>query len=257
MPEISYKEANRHFNKANAEMPPVFLIWGEEYLAKSVLKLLLDNLIPETDKGLHYEALDGDNENISTAVEKVNTFSLLSEKKVVALIDCQAFYSKQDSDALYEKARSASKDNRYQKAATLFLNYMGLLNLDFDDLSEENRSRVLNRELDEDEKTWLDKMIRYCLSEGLNIVSPTSPAERLNQAVLRGFPPGNHLIIVTELADKRRLLYKSIKEKGLVIDCSVPKGSRKADMDQQSAVLNDTLKTILKKRKKTIDARCI
>ena len=93
MPEITYKEADRYFKNIGTKFPPVFLIYGEEYLMKSVSKILLDKLLPEFEKSLNYEALDGDNENVPTAIEKINTFSLLSDRKVVALLDSRIFYT--------------------------------------------------------------------------------------------------------------------------------------------------------------------
>ena len=254
MSEITYKELDRYLKKNNSSFPSVVLIYGEEYLFKNAIKNILDNLLPESDRSLNYEALDGENENVSLAIEKVNTFSLLSDKKVVALLDSRIFYSKQDSQVIYEKAKTAFKENNLKKAATFFLSYLSVLNVDFDDLSEENRGHALQKDLpDADETEWLDKMIRYCLAQGLSVSSSGGHAERLTKAIEKGFPGENHLIISTELVDKRRLLFKCIKENGLIVNCSVPKGSRKADKDIQTAVLNESLKNILDKSGKSMD----
>ena len=253
MPEITYKQFDPYLKKNDGTLPAVFLIHGEEYLYKTAVKTLLDTLIPESDRSLNYEALEGENENIPLAIEKVNTFSLLSEKKVVALLDSSIFYSKQDSEAIYNKAKQFFYEKNIKKAATYFLNYLGLLNLSFDDLTGENRSTSLNKDLDAAENEYLDHMIRFCLSEGLSVSTSGGYAERLSNAIEKGFPKENRFVITAEMVDKRRLLYKCIKEKGLIVDCSVPKGSRKADKDLQTAVLNENLKAILAKSGKAIE----
>ena len=48
------------------------------------------------------------------------------------------------------------------------------------------------------------------------------------EAIAKGFPDGHHLIITTSLVDRRRRLFQALKENGMVIDCSVPGGERKA-----------------------------
>jgi len=66
------------------------------------------------------------------------------------------------------------------------------------------------------------------------------PAERgggggwhnaLEKAIEHGFPKGHHLIITTDLIDRRRSLYKIISEKGVVIDCAV--AERRTPVDKR------------------------
>ena len=73
-----------------------------------------------------------------------------------------------------------------------------------------------------------------------------NPQQELQNAIAQGFPPGHHLMITTALTDKRRTLYKVIREKGLIVDCSVPKGDRKADRAAQEAVLNAAVEEVLR-----------
>jgi hypothetical protein len=41
---------------------------------------------------VNYEPVDGLNENVPGALERINTFSLLSQRKIVALTDARVFY---------------------------------------------------------------------------------------------------------------------------------------------------------------------
>ena len=58
--------------------------------------------------------------------------------------------------------------------------------------------------------------------------------------------------MTTDMVDKRRGLYKVIKEKGMVIDCAVPRGDRRADRLAQQDVLFEKMNEILKPNNKEI-----
>lgn len=80
-----------------------------------------------------------------------------------------------------------------------------------------------------------------------------SDLDRLNDFIGKGIPKNHYLILTTSLIDKRKKIYKAIADKGLIIDCSVAQGARKADQDEQRAVLKNVAGQILSKSKKTID----
>ncbi|MBU0987435.1 MAG: hypothetical protein KKH68_09305, partial [Proteobacteria bacterium] len=115
-------------------------------------------------------------------------------------------------------------------------------------------NKVLKFDADSfDDDQWLDEIITYCRKAGLSIPAGGDSAEILQKAIEKGFPRGNHLIITTDLVDKRRILYKTIKQNGVIVDCSVPKGDRRADKMAQEAALNEKKGEILDRYKKTID----
>ena len=148
MPEILYKELKNYLtafekNRKTEAAAPVYLIYGEELLWNTALETLLDTLIPGKDGSLNYDPVDGTNENIIAAIERVNTYSLLSGTKVVAIIDSKIFYSKRDESSLLEKAKEEFDVENMKTAAKYLLSLMGLLNLTFDDVSMENRSKAL------------------------------------------------------------------------------------------------------------------
>jgi len=75
----------------------------------------------------------------------------------------------------------------------------------------------------------------------------------LHSAIIRGLPAKNHLILITEKADKRKRIYKAIAESGTIIDCAVPTGIRKADQNQQLQVLRQLASETLAPHKKNLD----
>ena len=91
MAEIHYRSLNRYFDRLIADSEEtgstqpaaesVFLIFGEEFLCKSVFQKLLKALMPVGSKSPSLERIDGPNEDIGDVIERITTYSLLSGTK--------------------------------------------------------------------------------------------------------------------------------------------------------------------------------
>ena len=260
MTEINYKEFKDYLKKSDkGGFAPVYLIFGEELLYKTVFEELLDELVPAPTRGLNYEPVDGADEKINEALQRINTYSLLQGTKVVAICDTQVFYSKLNEKALIEKAKNEYNNDNIQKAANYLLSLLGLLNLSFDDIiSKANRGKALKLDVGRSAgEEWFDKTIDYCISSGLTPSDGEDKGKLLQQAIEKGFPKNNHLIITADMVDKRKGLYKAINKYGIVVDCSVPKGERRADRMAQEKVLYENMETVLTKNKKRMDKAAI
>jgi DNA polymerase III delta subunit len=80
-----------------------------------------------------------------------------------------------------------------------------------------------------------------------------SDLDRLIDFIEKGIPENHYLILTTAQVDKRKKIYKKIADKGLIIDCSVAQGAKKADLDEQRFVLQSIADQILSKYRKSID----
>jgi DNA polymerase-3 subunit delta len=247
MPIISYKDLNKYLkDRGRDPFLPVYLIFGEELLVQGAFDELLNALLPASQRSINYDPLDGTQANVHEVVERVNTFSLLPGTKVIALRDSRIFYARQDKGQLLEKAGQAFEDHNLKKAADHLLSVMGLLNLTYEDIDGTNRSKSLGKGYGTGENNqWLDETIAYCRAQGFSVPQAHDESRVLQRAIDKGFPGSNHLVITTDMVDKRRGLYKSLISHGLVIDCSVPKGARRADRIAQETVLVERKDAIL------------
>jgi len=229
MSTVSHKSTNAFLGQLKESMaegnaPPVFLIYGEEVLYKSVLNRILDILVPGDKRSFMYEPFDGLNENVAGALRSVNTYALLQGRKVVSLLDSRIFYSKQDTAIFLEKAQEAYKRGEFRKAAGAVTSLLGMLNLTIDDMSDRAvRSKLGFAKNNVNDGEWFDVILDYCRDRQLS--------------------PGG---------TPRRRLFKLIQEKGQVIDCSVPRGERQAEKAEQEAVLRAQLDAVLKNSQKTM-----
>lgn len=255
MPVTEYKNLKPCLADLKKGKPfPVYLIHGEEYLYRSVFKAILDVLLPDSGKSFNYEEIDGTLGNIYDVTESLNTFSFLPRTKVVAYTDAKIFYSRNDEERLLDNAGKAYKKNEMKKAAKFLASLLGILGIGFDDIRGENRKRLIKiqPELFEDE-TFQENIIAYAVDNAIPVPAARDSAGILKDAVEKGFPKGNVLIITTDLVDKRKGLFKAINKNGLIIDCSVPKGSRMADKKAQEEMMNDVAKEVLAKSGKKLD----
>ena len=255
MPIIEYKNLKKYLTDLKKEKPfPVYLIHGEEYLYRSSFKELLDVLLPGSGKSFNYEEIDGTMGDIYDVTESLNTFSFLSKTKVVAYTDAKIFYSRNDEEKLLDNADKAYKKNEMKKAAKFMASLLGILGIGFDDIRGENRKRLIKikPELFEDEK-FPEDIIEYAAENAITVPAARDSEGILKDAIEKGFPKGNILIITTDLVDKRKGLFKAIKKTGLILDCSVPKGSRMADKKAQEEMMNDVMKGVLAKSGKKLD----
>ncbi|MFO7964488.1 MAG: hypothetical protein R6U50_11240 [Desulfobacterales bacterium] len=257
MPEIHYQALDAYWRKTDTEhLPQVFLFFGEPYLYNAALEDVIGRLVPEAERNTHLEVLDGENDAVIQAIEQIGTYSLLANQKIVVLRDVRAFMSRQDVDQMLQKSKKALADGEIKKAAGYFRACLGMLDLDLEDLEGKDMLTAFGAgRLDDEDEDWVEKLVAYCREQGLSPSSAATHAEKLTRAIERGFPEGNRLVLTTEGIDKRRPLYKKINDVGLVVNCFVSKGSRKAEKEEQNAVLKDTVRTVLKKTGKRMEAR--
>jgi DNA polymerase-3 subunit delta len=253
MAEIHYNQFKAYVGKAFSPAP-VYLIFGEEYLYKSVYGALVNAIIPENRRTFGLEELDGTDDNAYEAIERVSTFSLDGGARVIGFVDSNIFYSKEDTDALIQRLKTAVADASLQKGADLFLKLLSLLDISLETMTADDRQRILRTDTDtpDADPSWLETIISYCRDRHTGAATVADAVTALTTAIEKGFAPGNHLIITAENVDKRRKLYKAIKDRGVIVDCSVPARDTRADKAKQEEALAETMRAVLGARGKTM-----
>ena len=258
MPEINHQLLSKYLKDLAADpekqFAPAYLFFGEEMLVKEAYAELLNALLPGENRQANYDPMEGVSENVYDAIERVNTFSLMPGTKVVALLESRIFYVTQDKMRLIENSKNAYDDDNKSKAAKYLLSLMGNLGLSFEDIDPANRNKTLAFAADVIKSDiWIDDLVDYCRQNQLEVPGASDHAGALQKAINKGFPSNNHLVITSELVDRRLGLYKTLKEQGVIIDCRVPAGDRRADRMAQEDVLRNKMTEILAPVNKKMD----
>lgn len=255
---VAYNDFNEQLNRTpTTDWPVVTLICGEEMLCKKAFEAALSHLVPESEQALGVERFDGGEDTLGQVLASLNTYALLAPEKVVVLEGARLFYSAKAQQGLREKVTRAAQTGEMKKASRPFLNLMALLGLGFDDLSAATHRKKVADDVDGQPAVWLNPLIDYCREKGLRIPEKKDDADTLKSAMEKGFPDRHRLLITTDFVDRRKALFKTIEEKGMVVDCTVPKGESRADRMAQEAVMKAAVDAALAQAGKSIrsDAR--
>lgn len=257
MPEIAYKEFESHLGalgeSPGEETPQAYLFHGEELLYKKAYQSFLEKMLPSDARTVNCEPVDGSPENIRDAVNRANTYSMLAGRKIVVVQESRIFYGKKEQEKFLEKAKEALDKDQKKRAANFLLDLLGQMKMTPEDIREEGDIKALLPEGEEvSEYGWVVELASYSRENGLSVPSGDRPDQFLENAVEKGFPKGNYLALTTDVVDRRKTLFKTIREKGVVVDCSVPKGNRRADRIVQEEVLKGRAASILGESRKKL-----
>ncbi len=259
MSEINYQSIKEYIReRLNSSFDPVYLIFGEAFLYQQVTRDLVNAIIPDPASQKHsYEVVNHQAEGqLADVIERMNTYSFFSEKKITELRDATVFVASHNQGNVLQKIKQQYENNNFEKAAKQFLNLLSRLQIKLSDISDETIADKFN--ISEDQSTDIDlikALCAYCTERDLPVPESGDDAERLKNAIKHGFVKQNFLFITTDTVDKRKALYKTIKSIGTVIDCSIPKGNRKADIDAQRRFLQQHMRQFLRKYNKQIDSK--
>ncbi len=257
MPVIGFQKLNQHLRNTDKPLNSLWLVHGEEFLCTQALDAILAALLPDPKDRMNYEPVGHADNQVVVALEKINTYSFIAGSKVVAMLDCRVFDSPKTTSNLILKVQTAIGDDDLKKAGPQFIRLLSALNLSLDDVTGDSVTGKSRRQLlklsAEDDGGWLNPVLDYCRQNGLTVPQNKAPAQMMEDAISQGFPENHHLIINTDLIDRRRRLYKVIEANGIVVDCVVPQGSRKAEKDIQTSVLKERMAAILKDHGKQMD----
>ncbi len=220
----------------------VYLVIGERYLCHDAVEKLEAALLAENGT-LH--AIDGDEENFNTTLGQLKSFSLLPGRQVFRVMDSRLFHSKNMAKKLWRQAQKYHDQNKQDKASRYIkdmLSAAGLENTEISEIGSLSASRwktVFGFAKPTGDLSWLQKITLTTIESVQQLKSgqPGDPALEFEKTLSDGIPAVNTLILVSETVDKRKRLYKYIKENGVVLDLSVVAGSSSVARREQKQVL--------------------
>lgn len=244
---------NKDFSiNANSELVKnsLFVLFGDAYLVNDALKRLLEAL-GQSDMDTFY---GNDDREVTQALSRANTYPLLGDGRVVLLKDADFLQNAADKAQLLESAQKAYDDKDLKEACKYVLSYLGVGNLTLEDALPQNKSS-LNDALTQE--PFFDEVVAACVKDNLKPKKAEQGADLLFTALENGLPDVNKLVITAAGLDKRRKVFKALEEKGLLVDCSVPKGDFKADKDAQADILRQQAIEFEKRVHKKLDPKAL
>ncbi len=236
---------------------PVYLLYGERYLCLDAAKKIEQIL---TTKGGTIHSIDGDQEDISTTISKLRSYSLLPGQQVFKVTDTRLFHSKKVAKSLWNRAVKAFKEKKPNQVRRCLLGLLAAGGLDptaedsnLEELSGSEWQQCFGFQRPSGDLSWTGDY----LGPGSSAASSSPPAttdstDLFLQTLEAGIPQANTLLLLAEEVDKRKKLFKVLKKKYVVVDMQVDAGSGAKAQKAQQTVLRDLVQETLKEGNKTM-----
>ncbi|MFZ5469758.1 MAG: DNA polymerase III subunit delta [Myxococcota bacterium] len=212
---------------------PLYLVWGEEFLARKGAEALIERLVPEPAMGLNCVALDGASPR--EVAQELATLPLFPGRKVVFLKDPENLVPKKGRGDVLGRAREAWKSGRRKEGARRVLSLAARAGWSVAELDPsaagapgvEAWREELNVELADADVAFLREVAALCREEGMS--APEGDDSALVALVEKGLPKGHALVICATEVDPKHTWVRLAKEAGRVIERKV--ASRLKDLD--------------------------
>ena len=234
----------------------VYVLFGERYLCRDAAAQLEASLLSEGGT-IHH--IDGDQEDGQATLAKLRSFSLLPGRQLYKVTDSRLFHSKLVAKTIWDravKAHGEGKPEQASRALRTLLDAGGLnpAEAELETMLAEEWQHHFGFAKPAADLSWTKP---YLSSESTAAPSKANqgaadPAEALMAALATGIPRTNILMLLTEDVDKRKKLFKVLKEEQTVIDLSVDTGAGAKAQKEQKGVLLDLVKQTLAEEKKSL-----
>jgi len=227
----------------------VILILGERFLIRQAADRICTVLL---DGNGTIHKVDGSAEPFGTTINKLTSFSLLPGRQVFRVSDTRLFHSIKVAESLWKKAAAAYQRKQPDKAARYLRDMLASAGLDPTDPDNDPGAMPAGR--------W-KKLFSFARPDGdlgwtagvLAQSPPAQPSSRsagddaalLEETLEAGLPEQNLVLLLAEDVDKRKRLFRYLKEKQTVVDLSVDTGSSSRAKTAQAQVLHELIRETL------------
>jgi DNA polymerase-3 subunit delta len=251
MPVYTYKDIPQILAQVEkGRVVPVYLMAGDPYLLKDVHRQLIELLLPENLRSFNLERVDGEKEDLSSILERIQTFPFLPGRKVVSVQNALPIFSAGNADRLWKRAEEAWRKGQTDQCTRLLQSLFGQAGISPDWAA--GKEQALMEKLFPGRQVplpdWLGEALKRLPESGPGEGANLSVDQLLESAIRRGFPPDHVLIFLLEGPPGSKKMVRLIAEKGAVVDLSL-KESKKGE---QTAVLKGFIKSRFSREGKTI-----
>ena len=218
----------------NGKRFPCYLLYGnEDYLINDALHKIIDIILPTGNRELNLFFVDGETESSESIKEFITTPPLIPGEKIVVARNMDVLRTSMSQSNIISKMLNVM-DSDPLKAARHFMTFLKKAGLKLDDLQhdhwkkipESDWKKILTGDEFEKREEWIPRMLDLSIQYGLDQESEAGDIG-LEDILRKGIPGGNYVILIAESVDKRKSIYKTILEMGVVLDFSSTKTETK------------------------------
>jgi DNA polymerase-3 subunit delta len=211
---------------------PLYLVAGEEFLARRAAEAICDALVPPARRDLNFVQLDGAVGGREVALH-LDTIPMFRGTKVVFVEGGDVLLAKRDVAKELARARELwNQSSRKKDAARRLLSLVApagwtYRELDLDSPAAPPKTKwkkEVGFEPAAEDRSFFIEVAKYCAE--IELKAPKDDAEVLLRAVTAGPPRGNHLVLLCDEYDDKHPVAKAIQERGLVVERAVERAPK-------------------------------
>ena len=231
---------------------PVYLVEGDEYLAKSAARELAEALVPEHDRALNLVTVDA-SAGAREVASHLLTVAMFAAPKAVVVEGAEAFATEVDAERELSRARELWQAKRHRDAARRLLKLVAGAGWQLSDAAFGTRGaataarwrKEVGAAPEEADKGWLQELAGW--AEAQRLQAPPDDVDILVSAVERGLPPRTHLILVAEGLPQKHPLLRLAAAKGAVLRRKAERRGRTIDTLDISEIVQEVLGPLRKR----------
>ena len=231
---------------------PLYLIEGDEYLARHAARELAEALVPEHDRALNLIVIDAA-AGTKEIVQHLVTIAMFAAPKAIVVEGAEALAEEVDAEKELSRARDLWQGKRQRDAARRLLKLVRPSGWGAQDLALGSKGapsvakwrKEIGVAPEEGDKAWLQELSAWALEHKL--VAPSGDIEALVKAIEKGLPPKTHLILVAESLPARHPLARAVAEGGAILKRKAERRGRGIDTLDISEVVSQELGPLRKK----------
>ena len=221
---------------AAGRVRPLYLVWGEEFLARRDAEALVEALVPGAEASLNLAVLDAASPR--EVATELATLPLFPGNKVVLLRDPEFLAPKKGRTDALAKARDAWKAGRRKEGARRLLALVARAGWGREALQPgepgaptvEDWREELEVTLAETDLEFLREVAAFVREEG--VAAPESDASALVGLLERGLPEGHALVVAATDIDARHPLLRFARGRGALVERKLATRLRDLDLSE-------------------------
>ena len=237
---------------------PVYLVEGDEYLARGAARELAEALVPEHDRALNLLVLDA-SAGAREITTHLVTVAMFAAPKAVVVEGADAFAAEVDAERELARVRELCQAKRQRDAARRLLKLVGAAGWQIEDAafgakgaaSATKWRKEIGALPEEADKGLLQELCAYAGAQRLR--PPPDDVDTLVSAIERGLPPRTHLILVAEGLPQKHPLVRLATAKGAVLRRKAERRGRTIDTLDISEVVKEVLGPLGKRLSREAD----
>ncbi len=231
---------------------PLYLIEGDEFLARSAARELAEALVPEKDRGFNLIYLDA-SAGPREIAQHLNTVAMFPAPKAIVVEGAEGLAEEVDAEKELGRARDLWQGKRQRDGARRLLKLVRPASWTAADLAYGTRGaktaskwlKEVGAAPDESDKGWLQELSAWAQEQKL--AAPSGDLDSLVKAIERGLPPRTHLILVAEALPDRHPLARAVEAKGVFLKRKAERRGRGIDSLDISELVAHELGPLKKK----------